>query len=49
VNEEDFEYKEHFTDDWEQRWFRGPAKTDETGLKPCAGGRPSEESISRIC
>jgi len=56
VNEEDFEYKEHFTDDWEQRWFRGPAKTDETGkpiregiINPSIAKYPSDPKDCKVC
>lgn len=31
VNMEEFEYLEEFSQDWEERWSRGPATTDESG------------------
>jgi len=56
VNTQHFEFVETFGEDWEQRWFRGPASTDENGKQIRHGlintmliKYPSDPKYSKPC
>jgi len=56
INGEEFEFFEQFDEEWEQRWFTGPATQDESG-KPIRQGLikatltkyPSDPKVAKRC